>query len=104
MKKTIYLILILGLINTFCFAQKEKIYYKETQIETPDYDLIITGGVSTSEETKFKIKIINKTESFLSYNPAESKFIINNIEYPVVNEKAMMIEPYKTESKVINLK
>ncbi|HXU26724.1 MAG TPA: hypothetical protein VN698_05780 [Bacteroidia bacterium] len=104
MKKAICLVWFLGFINTFCFAQKEKTFYKEAQIETADYDLIIVGAVSTPLETKFKIKIINKTASYLSYNPTESKFIINNVEYPVVNEKPIMIEPYKTDSKVINLK
>lgn len=104
MKKAIYLIWFVALVNSFCFSQKEKMFYKEAQIETPDYDLIITGAVSTPLETKFKIKIINKTASYLSYNPNESKFIINNVEYPVVNEKPVMIEPYKTDFKVVNLK
>jgi hypothetical protein len=104
MKKAICLVWFFGLINTFCFAQKERTFYKEVQVSTPDYDLIIVDAVANPEETKFKIKIINKSASYLSYNPLESKFIINNTEYPVVNEKPLMIEPYKTESKVINLK
>jgi hypothetical protein len=105
MKKRVCLVLFLGLINTFCFAQqREKIFYKETQIETADYNLIVVDAVANPVETKFKLKIVNKTASYLSYNPLESKFIINNVEYMVVSEKPLMIEPYKTESKVINLK
>ncbi|HTA61351.1 MAG TPA: hypothetical protein VK835_02800 [Bacteroidia bacterium] len=103
MKKTLCLFLFLGLVNTLCFAQN-KIFYRETEVEGEVYDLVIVDAVSTPAETKFKIKIINKTASYLSYNPAESKFIINNVEYPVINEKPLIVEPYQTDYKIINLK
>ena len=102
MKKIICLVWFLGLINTFCFAQKDKMYYKDFKIETADYDLIVVDAISIPTETKFKLKIVNKTASYLSYNPTESKFIINGAEY-AVKEKSFIIEPDKTESKVVNL-
>jgi len=102
MKKTICLVWFLGLISTFCFAQKDKMYYKDIKVETADYDLTVVGAISITTETKFKLKITNKTGAYLSYNPTESKFIINGAEF-AVKEKSFIIEPYKTESKVINL-
>ena len=72
------------LMTTMVVAQKkekevkyEKIYYKDTKIETADYTLIVSNAVSTDAETKFKIKIVNKTNTFLIYKPEESKFNIN---------------------------
>jgi hypothetical protein len=110
MKKLTAILSVFILTTIFGFSYKEnspaksdKIYYKETQIETDDYTLMIVAGVSTDNETKFKLKIVNKTASFLTYNGAESKFIINGASYEV-KEKPLMVEPYQTASKVINLK
>jgi len=102
MKKAICLVWFLGLMSSFCFAQKEKMYYKDFKVETADYDLTVVGAIAIPTETKFRLKITNKTGAYLSYNPAESKFIINGTEY-AVKEKSFIIEPYKSESKVINL-
>jgi len=102
MKKAICLVWFLGLINSFCFAQKDKMYYKDFKVETADYDLTVVSAISIPTETKFRLKITNKTGAYLSYNPTESKFIINGSEY-AVKEKSFIIEPYKTESKIINL-
>ncbi len=108
MKKILTIISVF--ISMVAFSQKEnsevkydKIYYKETQIEAEDYTIMIVDAVSTDNETKFKLKIVNKSASFLSYNPVESKFVVNGVSFDV-KEKQVMVEPYKTASKVINLK
>src|SRR6202012_1229257 len=98
------------LMTTIVVAQKkekevkyEKIFYKDTKIETADYTLLISNAVSTDGETKFKLKIVNKTNSYLIFKPEESKFTINGATVDV-KEKQMMIDPFESESKVINLK
>ncbi len=98
------------LMTTLVVAQKkekeikyEKIFYKDTKIETADYTLMISNAVSTDGETKFKLKIVNKTNSYLIYKPEESKFTING-KIVDVSEKQMMIDPFESESKVINLR
>src|ERR1700744_4583217 len=96
------------LMTTMVVAQKkeikyEKIYYKDTKIETADYTLIVSNAVSTDAETKFKIKIVNKTNTFLIYKPEESKFNING-KTADITEKQMLIDPFQSETKVINLK
>jgi hypothetical protein len=110
MNKRIHLASALLLTSSLLFAQKkekeikyEKIFYKDTKLETADYTLIISNAVSTDAETKFKLKIINKTNAYLIYKPEESKFMINNTPGNVI-EKQMLIDPFQSESKVINLK
>jgi hypothetical protein len=110
MKRIITIASALLLITNFAFAQKkekekkyDKVFYKEAKVETPDYDITITQGVSTEEYTKFRLKITNKTASYLIYKPAESKFMINNTPSNV-NEKEMVIDPYQSEGKTIDLK
>jgi len=98
------------LMTTIVIAQKkekevkyEKIFYKDTKVETADYTLIVTNAVSTDAETKFKIKVVNKSNSYLIYKPEESKFTINGKTLDI-KEKEMLIQPFQSESKVINLK
>ena len=98
------------LMTTIVVAQKkekevkyEKIFYKDTKVETADYTLIITNAVSTDAETKFKIKVVNKSNSYLIYKPEESKFNING-KTSDIKEKEMLIDPFKSDTKVINLK
>ena len=93
--------------TTAAVAQKEvkyeKIFYKDTKVETADYTIMVSNAVSNDAETKFKIKIVNKTANYLIYKPEESKFTINGKTVDV-KEKEIMIDPYESEFKVINAK
>ena len=109
MKKNIYLIAAaLLLISTLGFAQKkektyEKVFYKEAKIETADYTMVISQGVSTDAYTKFRVKITNKTASYLIYKSSESKVMVNGTASNI-NEKQMTIDPYDSEGKTIDVK
>ena len=108
MLKKLFLLSIL-VVGTTCgfLAQKEvkyvKILYKDNVIETKDFDIKIENVVSSNAETKFKLKITNKTKDFFIYKPNESKLIIDGKEYQP-NEKEMLIEPYESNFRVINIK
>lgn len=81
----------------------EKIYYKDTKFETTDLLVSFVDAVSTDGEIKFKIRITNKSGDFIMYKPEESKFIIEGKETNP-SEKWVVVEPYGSASRVINLK
>lgn len=97
----------LTFVFSIALAQKDakpvKTFYNNSKIETRDLTIAIEDAVSTEGETKFKLKIINKTKDFIIYKPEESKFIINGKELKP-SERALIIEPNESDYKVINLK
>jgi hypothetical protein len=94
-------------MGCIAIAQKEvkyeKIFYKDSKTETGDLTIVVDNAVSTDVETKFKLKIINKTGDYIIYKPEESKFIINGKEFKPT-EKWLIISPNESDFKVINLK
>lgn len=92
---------------TFAYSQKEKkydkLYYKNTTIETGDITISVDNAVSTDGETKFKLKIVNKTADYIILKPEECKFIINGIESKPT-EKPKTIEPNSSDWLIVNLK
>lgn len=106
MKKTI-LALIAATTLLTAAAQKEKkydkLYYKNTTIETSELTISVDNAVSTDGETKFKLKIVNKTADYILFKPDECKFIINGKESKPT-EKAKTIEPNSSDWLIVNLK
>jgi hypothetical protein len=88
-------------------AQKEvkyeKLYYKNTTVETSEVTITVDNAVSTDGETKFKLKIANKTADYILFKPEECKFIIDGKETKPT-EKAKTIEPNSSEWLIVNLK
>jgi len=107
MKKIILSMLIASFTLGNLMAQKEvkyeKLYYKNTKVETSDFVIEIDNAVSTAGETKFKLKITNKTGDYIMYKPEESKFIIAGKEQKI-KEKSKIIDPNDYATWVINLK
>ncbi len=110
MKKTILTIMIASMLSSMTFAQKkekevkyDKMYYKNLTKETDDITITVDNAVSTDGETKFKLKIENKTGNFLIYKPEESKFIVNGKEMKA-KEKVLIIKPNSSDFRIINLK
>src|ERR1044072_1931404 len=105
MKKLLLAFAAITIMANMGLAQKkyDKLVYKEVKNEGSDVDITIQNAVSTEGETKFKIKINNKTDDYIIYKPAESKFVINGKEY-AVTEKQIIIDPNGSDFKIINLK
>ncbi|MGZ3885289.1 MAG: hypothetical protein ACXVPQ_13775 [Bacteroidia bacterium] len=110
MKKTIVMLAAAVCIAGAATAQKkekevkyDKLYYKTFNKETDDVTISVDNAVSTDGETKFKLKITNKTNDFLIYKPEESKFIVNGKEMKA-KEKILIIKPNASDFRVINLK
>jgi hypothetical protein len=106
MKKSI-LALVIAVSTLTATAQKEKKYakiiYKDVKTENSDIVISVDNIVSTDAETKFKLKITNKTNDIVIFKPEESKFIINGKEMKP-SEKWLIIKPNDSDFRVINLK
>lgn len=92
---------------SFSFAQKEKKYakiiYKDSKTENSELVITVDNAVSTAAETKFRLKITNKTNDYILYKPEESRFSINGKEL-IPEEKWLVIEPNESDWRVINMK
>jgi hypothetical protein len=106
-KKTILMLSLMVMSTTLANAQKEtkyeKLYYKNFTKETDDVTITVDNAVSTDGETKFKLKITNKTADFIIYKPEESKFSVNGKEMKA-KEKILIIKPNSSDFRIINLK
>lgn len=105
--KKILLVSLSLLTVVSAIAQKEKkyekIFYKDSKTENNDLVITVDNSVSTATETKFKLKIVNKTNDYIQVKPEECKFIVNGKEM-VPQEKGFIIEPNGSYWEVINLK
>lgn len=80
-----------------------KLFYKDVKQETDELTIVVDNAVSTDGETKFKLKITNKTGDFIILKPEECKFVVNGKEM-APKEKWMIIRPNESDSRIINLK
>jgi len=106
MKKLILAVMAIATLTT-ANAQKEtkyaKLYYKDIKLETNEVTITVDNAVSTEGETKFKLKITNKTNDFLILKPEECKFMIEGKEMKPT-EKWKIIEPNGDNFVTVNLK
>ncbi|MCK6650553.1 MAG: hypothetical protein L6Q66_12920, partial [Bacteroidia bacterium] len=103
MKKIIFALFVAVAATTSTSAQEyKKVFFKTQTVETNDVKVTIDGAVATARETKFKIKLINKTNDYLIYKPAESTFKIGGKSYNP-SEKWVIIRPNDDGSSVLNI-
>jgi hypothetical protein len=106
MKKNLLLLTALVCIAGATQAQKEKkykeIFYKDITLEADDFTASTNNGTSDKESTKFKLKIVNKTNDILMYKPEESTFKVGDKEAKP-KEKVLMVYPADSDFRVVNL-
>ena len=109
MNKFIAQLAVLLLLTAPAFAQKEKKvdpkhanHFKVAKVETDDYIVEVTDIFVRMEEAKCKVKITNKTNDYLLWNPSESVFKFEFGEFKP-KEKEVIIKPNDKESKVLNV-
>jgi hypothetical protein len=108
--KNILLIISL-LISILSFAQKEekktkedlKYFYKEVTLETDDYNVYIMDAVAVGKQSKFKIKIFNKTNDYLLVKPSEMNFKSGE-KIIFSTDKTFVVQPNEEEAEVIDFK
>ncbi len=110
MKKLTLGIAFIACTFSMVFSQKkdngvkyEKVFYKNSTIETNEATITVDDAVSTDKETKFKIFISNKTRDYIIYKPQESKFIIDGKELTPKNKNWEVIRPNDVGSIVVSL-
>lgn len=101
MKKLI--ILTAGLCFALTTLQAQKMVYKDANAEGEGMTAWVVDPVSTKEYAKFKIKITNKSDHIILFDPNESVAKVNGKDFKP-DEKLMRVEPGDAESKVINFK
>ncbi len=107
MKKSILMMALVIATGSVALAQKEKkydkLYYKNITQDGERYSVEVDNAVSTEGETKFKLKITNKTGDYLILKPEECKFTINGKDM-MPKEKWLVIKPFGSDFRIINLK
>ena len=106
MKKTLLFITAFTCLYVSLEAQtKEKKYkeiaYKDIASEYGDMAVSTNNGISNKEMTKFKLKIVNKTNDILLYKPEESSFKLEGKEVKP-KEKWLFIYPIESDFRVVN--
>lgn len=56
-------------------SDEKKVMYKEATVETDDYKIYIIDAVAFPAQSKFKMKVFNKTNDYLVIKPSEITFI-----------------------------
>lgn len=89
--------------STFTFGQAkyEKMYFNDASIEADSYIARMGNIVGLAGEIKFALKLTNRSDNFLIYNPKESNFNVDGNKVPVT-EKVKLIPADKTKSWTIN--
>jgi hypothetical protein len=77
--------------------------YKEATLETDDYKIYIIDAISTLKQSKFKIKIFNKTNDYLLVKPAEFIFSAGGVQISS-KDKTFAVSPNEEETEVIDFK
>ena len=106
MKKTFLFIVAFSSLTLFIYAQKKEkpykeILYKDILLESGDITITTNNGISNKEMTKFKLKIVNKTNNILLYKPEESVFKLESKEVQP-KEKWLYIYPNESDFRVVN--
>src|SRR3954471_23127560 len=103
MKRFVTNLCIAASFTTVAFAQQkfEKIFYKDATLDGNDVIILADNAVSTAGETKFKLKITNKTADFIILKPEECTFMIGGKEVKAT-EKMLVISPNENDFRIIN--
>lgn len=109
MKKIVIFIAAITCLNTTVDAQKKEkekkykeIHYVDILNEFDDMSVSTNNGVSNKDMTKFKLKIVNKTNDILIYKPEESTIKLNEKEVKP-KEKWLVIDPIDSDFRVVNV-
>lgn len=99
------------LIGISTFAQKKeskqdenvKFLYKESTLETDDYNIYIIDAVGVGKQVKFKIKIFNKTNDYLLIKPNEINYVVGN-KIVFSRDKNFVVQPNEEETEVLDFR
>lgn len=82
---------------------KFKFVYQETSFETDDYKIYIEDAINVASVSKFKIRVFNKTNDYLTVKPSDIAFKIGS-QTLLGKDKQFIVPPNEEASKVIDAK
>jgi hypothetical protein len=97
---TSILFLLLTAVSNFSFGQYEKVYFKDTVIETAQVRIMLDNIVAVPKELKFRMTITNKTDDWILYDSEASKFEVNGTTQ-ASNDKYVLIPPRESKNRVM---
>lgn len=80
-----------------------RVYYKETSFETDDYKVYIEDAIAIEAWVKFKVRIFNKTNDYLIFDPTELVFTIGGKEI-AGTDKPVIVFPNDEATRVVDAK
>ena len=83
--------------------EKEKYFSKDATFETDDYKVYITNAVAMGPYSKFKMRVVNKTNDYLVFKTSEIGFITDD-KKASNTEKDLMIAPNDDDFRVVDFK
>jgi len=84
-------------------ADEKKVMYKETTAETDDYKIYIVDAVASPTQSKFKMRVFNKTNDYLLIRPSEITFTANG-KTLTSKDRTFVVAPNDEASLVIDFK
>jgi hypothetical protein len=106
-----FLLAVTLLIGFNSYSQKKakkidpavKYIYKETTLETDDYNIYIIDAIAVGKQVKFKIKIFNKTNDYLLVKPGEINYVYEG-KTIFCRDKNFVIQPNEEETEVLDFR
>ncbi len=112
MKSILLATLMLTGISLFSQEKKDekKVMYKEATAETDDYKIYIVDAVAYPAQSKFKMKVFNKSNDYLLIKPSEIKFmsgerLLSSTDRTFVvapNDEASLVIDYKDKNMQVD--
>ncbi len=108
MKQLILTLMLLTGINLFSQkenkrADKTKVIYKDATAETDDYKIYIEDAVAVPAQSKFKMRVFNKTNDYLLIRPTEITYMANGKSFSS-KDRTFVVPPNDEAHLVIDFK
>lgn len=105
MKSILLATILLTGLSLFSQEKKEekKVMYKEATAETDDYKIYIVDAVAYPAQSKFKMKVFNKSNDYLLIKPSEIKFMSGD-KLLSSTDRTFVVAPNDEASLVIDYK
>lgn len=84
-------------------TEEKKVMYKEATAETDDYKIYIVDAVAYASQSKFKMKVFNKSNDYLLIRPTEIKFMSGD-KMLSSTDRTFVVAPNDEASLVIDYK
>lgn len=83
--------------------EKEKYFSKNATLETDDYKVYIANAFAMGPYSKFKMKMVNKTNDYVIFKVSEIRFITDD-NNTTNTEKDLVIAPNDDDFRVVDFK